>query len=811
MPVSALTTLYRSLTRHRLFAALNIGGLALGIAVFLVLFLFVRFEEGFDRVLPGSDRLWVVEERYTLPGLPTDPNPYTMGGELDQLRADFPDLEGTRFNRYSAIVRLGAEATTEDFGLVDANFFDLFRFPVAAGDPTATLADPDGLVITQKAATKYFGAQSPIGRGLTLVVDGKTYPYRVGAVLKDMPDNVTYKSELFARLVRDRFAGDNFDHWGSTSLFTVLRFPDAAAAKAFEARLPAFLERRAGTEDNFGSPVAKTFSQSLRPLSGIHLYTPAERAIVTTLGVVGLLTLLIAVVNYVNLATARASLRAREVALRKVLGGTRRALIGQFMGEAVATVALAALIGLALAELALPFVNTLGGTTLAIRYLGADGILLPLAALVLAVGLVAGLYPAIVLSRFRPAAVLASARAPGGGRAGTRLRAALVVAQFAIAIAFAIGTSVMIAQTAHVRAADLGFRRDGLILVQSFADGSLAPEQKAELLARFAALPGVSAATQANNAPGLQNTTNFSTMSRPGQPGTQPSVMWVTTGLGYFETYGARLLAGRLFDRAHPADDRAAVKKEDRAAAGANIVINTAAVRELGFASPAAAVGQAIREDSRTLTVIGVVNDVRFKGPRDPVPATVYFLNSGPIADAFAAVRHGGGATTAMTDRLEATWRRVAPGVPFKATTAENNLEEQYYKEDEQRSRLFTLGAVLAVAIGCIGLYGLAAFDTARRVKEIGIRKTLGASTADILKLLLGQFLRPVIVANLIAWPIAFFAMRSWLTGFDDRIALSPVFFATATLVALLIAVATIFGQAWRVSRAEPARALRHE
>lgn len=804
--MSVLTSLYRSLTRHRLFAALNIGGLALGIATFLVLFLFVQFETGFDRVLPDQDKLWVLEQRYAMPGYPADTSSDTLGSELTILKADYPQLVGTRYSNVAATVRQGAQATAEDLAAVDPNFFDLMRYPAVEGDPTATLADPNGLVVTQAAARKYFGSQPAIGQTLQLSIDGQTYPYRIGAVLRDMPDNVSLKSEMFAQLVRARFGSEWWDHWGSASLTTILRFPDVAAARAFEARLPSFLDAHAYASGNIKKG---EYFQSLRPMTAMHLYTPGDRAIVTTLGAVGLLTLLIAIVNYVNLATARAGLRAREVAMRKVLGGTRRSLMRQFLGEALATVAVAALIGLALAEIALPFVNTLGGTKLAIRYLGADGILPPLLALVLGIALVAGLYPAFVLSSFRPAAVLASTRAPGGGRAGARLRGGLVVIQFAIAIAFAIATATMLAQTAHMRDADLGFRRDGLMIVRSLMTGGIDAPQRAAILRALAAVPGVTGVTVGNNAPGDQSTTNFSGYTRPGGASAKTSVMDVDTGRDYFRVYGARLVAGRLFDVAH-ADDRALLTLEQRKRTGPNIVINRKAATALGFTSPAAAVGQTISDGSRTSTIIGVVDDVRFRSPRDPVDPVAYSYNSIDILSPYAAVRYAGD-PKAMATAMEAAWKRVVPGVPFDARSVEDNLFRRYYKADAQRSRLFTIGAVLAIAIGCIGLYGLAAFDTTRHVKEIGIRKTLGASTADVLRLLIGQFMRPVILANVLAWPLAYVAMQRWLAGFDDRIALSPAFFVGASLAAVLIASATVFGQAWRVARAEPARALRHE
>lgn len=806
--MSALTSLFRSLSRHRLFALLNIGGLALGIAVFLVLFLFVRFETGYDRALPGTDRTWLVSEQYTRPGDPSPPNHYSMGGELDQLRGDFPQLQGTRFDNERVTVLQGDQATADDLAAVDPGFFSLFPYPALAGDPARTLADPDGLVITEKAAKKYFGELSAVGRTLTVKIGDKTYAYRVGAVLRDLPANTSFKDEMFVPIVRARFAGDYWDHWGSTSLFTMLRFPDSAAAAAFEQQLPAFLGRHAYPG---GNVTRQTYRQFLTPLTAFHLIEPADRAIVTTLALVGLLTLLMAVVNYVNLATARAGLRAREVAVRKVLGGTRRALVAQFLGEAIATVGLAALIGLALAELALPFVNAAGGTSLAIHYLGAEGVLAPLALLVVTIGVVAGAYPAFLLSSFRPAAVLASARAPGGGRAGARLRGTLVVFQFAVAIAFAIATLVMLSQTSHIAHADVGFRRDGLIVVRSFTDDSLDRAQKTDVLAAFRGLPGVSSVGSGLDAPGDQNTTNTNTLSRPASPQRAPTVSLVDTGPGYFDTIGTRLIAGRMFDPSHPADDRGLLAGDQKARTPINLILNQSAARAIGFASPAEAVGQPLRGLGKTYArIVGVVADQRFTSPREKVRPTSFLFTTAPVEEAFATVRFAGD-PRAMFSRLEATWKRIAPQAPFQARTAQENLYERWYKADAQRSRLFTIGAVLAVAIGCIGLYGLAAFDTSRRVKEIGIRKTLGASTGDVLKLLLAAFMRPVAAANLVAWPLAWMAMRSWLAGFDDRIALSPWYFVLAGLGAAVIAAVTVFGQAWRVARAEPARALRYE
>ncbi len=810
MTSTALLTLYRSLTRHKLHAILSIGGLALGVAVFLVLYLFVQNERGYDRHLPGSENVYVMATTYRLPGIPETPFLETMGNLIDQMKADFSGLEGARYKIKGVAVRQGDLATGEDIAVIDPEYFDLFPWPAAEGDPKTAILDPDTIVITRRMADKYFAARPAMGAEMTLVIDNEPYNFRIGAILEDLPLNTTFDSQIFVPFVPERYADENFDNWGSQTLNTFLRLPNRAAAADLAAKLPAFIDRRSLADQ--GPGMSDYMSMTPLPLHDVNLMSDADRTVVTTLGLVGLLTLLVAIVNYVNLATARAGLRAREVAVRKVVGGTRQSLIRQFVAESVTTVAVAALIGLALAELALPFVNSLGGSELAISYWGPESILPPLVLMVLVVGLLAGLYPAFILSGFRPAAVLASARAPGGGRAGQRLRRALVVLQFSIAIAFMIGTVVLFAQTAHLKQADLGFQRQGMALVQSFVELGREDPRRNELLAALRAIDGVTAVTQSGDAPGSTWQTNSTSMSRPGATGPQPSLTWVSTGPDYFSTYGARIIAGRDFGDDFALDDTANVEWEDMKKATYNVIISRTGARDLGFPTPEAAIGQIIRvADEVDHRVVGVVDDMRFRSPREALRPMLYYYQSSNIGGPMAALRFQDRDPQAVLADMEAAWKSIAPEIPFQGKTVDQNLYDAFYKQDADRSRLFTIGAVLAVVIGCIGLYGLASFDTARRVKEIGIRKTLGASTREIMQLLIGQFLRPVLLANLIAWPLAWLAMSKWLNGFDDRVALSPLFFIGATLLALVIAAVTIFGQTWRVARAEPARALRYE
>jgi len=806
----ALTAFYRSLARHRLYAAINIGGLAVGLAVFLVLGLYVRFETSYEKWLPHHDEIYLVEASFDGSRGETFSNnsPIALWSATSR---DLPHLVGTRVRRIGAAVVRNGIGVRETVDFVDPDFSRVFELPMVQGDLRTALADPAGLVLTRASAAKYFGRTDPIGRTMSITAGGETRNYRVAAVAEDLPRNTDLNFDMLARLVIPPNDGtprsNEYYQWNYFNPETYVRLAGPGAAERLTADLKGVIARHARSE----TTDSNDFKMGVRvqPFPKVHFEEPGRSLAVTTLGVVGLLTLLIAIVNYVNLATARAGLRAREVAMRKVLGADRRTILLHYLGEAICTALIAGVIGLALAELALPLVNAAADLSLSLRYFGRDGVLLPLAGLVVLVGIAAGVYPALVLSRFPVASVLASARSPGGGRAGARIREALVVAQFAVAIAFVIGTLVLTAQTRHVRNADVGYARDGLIMVPSLGNSSLTDGQRETVLHRLAGLPGVTSAAIANNAPGPGSFASETNIAIPGDPGQGPTIRFFQTMPGFFETVGAKLLAGRLFSASRAADVNANYARQAQTTPY-NIVVNRKALRFLHIARPEDAIGRTfVTPHSADRTIIGVVEDMRFEDARDPIPPTMYEFVVRPPSSAIALLRFTGD-PKALTEAARAVWRQEAAAVPFDAMTATQNLA-RLYRSDDRSAHLFTIGAVLAVAIGCIGLWGLASFNTARRVKEIGIRKVLGASSADIVRLLVVQFLRPVLIANLFAWPLAFVAMRTWLAGFDDRIALSPLFFVAATALALAIAVATVIAQSLRAARATPAWALRHD
>ncbi|MBB4619301.1 ABC transporter permease [Sphingomonas abaci] len=816
----ALLSLYRSLTRHKLYAVLNIGGLAVGVAVFLVLGLYVRFETSFERWLPHHDQIYLIQTELHLPGSPFNgAYPGSMAGMLEQLRQDFPRLTGTRIRGGAgagSVMRDGV-AQRENVAQVDPSLFDVFDLPMVKGDGRRALADPSAALVSRSAARKYFGSADPIGQTMTIGFDGPQL-FRVAGVFEDLPANSDLRAAILTPIPRTpppmRW---DWYRWGAIGVTTFVRFPSRAAADGFAARLPAFLKRHA--TQGLGPDPNAILSLPLLPLTDLHLQPPGAEsasrvATLVTLAIVGVLTLLIAIVNYVNLATARAGLRAREVAMRKVVGASRAALVAHFLGEALLASTLATLGGLILAELALPFVNANAGLSLTMPY----AVLVPaLVALAIGIGLVAGFYPAMLLSRFPAAAVLASARSPGGGQAGGRLREMLVVVQFGLAIALLTGTIVLLEQTRHLRQVDLGFRRDGLIAVPSFAADDLAPQQRQALLAAVRALPGVVAVATADAAAGGGNPGNgddagggeggagIDIVAMPGHPGPGLTMLRFNVGPDFFRVYGPRLLAGRLLDDAHRRDDATDwTKGKD----GFNVVIDRAAATALGFRSAQAAVGRTIG-GNQPRTIVGVIDPMRFFSPRSPRQPSVYYYFPAIPPRATATIRFQGDPRTVLAAVGDA-WRRIAPQVPVIADPVTRRLAN-FYAADDRTARLLGVAALLAVAIACIGLWGLAAFNAARRMHEIGIRKVLGASSTDIARLLVGQFLRPVLVANLIAWPLAFTGLRLWLAGFSDRIALSPLHFLAASALALLIAIATILVQALRASRAAPGWALRHD
>jgi putative ABC transport system permease protein len=801
----------RILMRNRVYAAINIGGLALALAGCVLILGYIRYEQSYDGWLKDSGRLFQVQTTIHPPGQPdvrTQASAFPVG---EQLAAGFPQVEAVAsLSAGKTVTERDGQPVFIDATTVDGNFFKVFDLPFAYGSAATALPDTNSIVLTEKEAIRQFGTADVLGRRFTLGAGPGKRDYKISGVLHDLPRNTSLHIGIMYR-------GDAADMpverrgWGNFDQIHYVKLRAGADAAMVNAALPGWEKRVV--------PMADVFDLRLEPVTGVHLgmaqeaaLTPAgdPRALVT-FAVVALLTLGMAVMNFVNLTTARALQRTREVALRKVLGARRRELIAQFMAENVLIAAVAVLIAMAIAELAIPSVAQAMGADMQLRYLGKDGMLLPVLALFAITGLAGGLYPALYLSRFKPAAVLNGNRGSTETAGSGRLRMALVVVQFAIAIGLVTSTAVIWSQTRFVEQVDPGFRRDGLIQIANawrYTQGSEYGGARRAMLA----IPGVTKVGRTGFVPGDATQKMVWLARTPGASQYASLTVYNVDG-DFLQTMDVKLLAGRMLGDRQAADRIAEETPAQLATRGINVVINRAAATKLGYRAPQAAIGQVVdvwfNGAARVpATIAGVVEDARFGTARDAVHPIVYAYHPGltnQVLVRYAAARPG-----EVMAALAKVWRRFEPEIPFEARFTDDVVRELYAAE-RTRTMLFASFSLLAIVIACLGLYALAAFATERRTKEIGIRKVLGARSRDIVRLLVAQFSRPVLIANFIAWPAAWWVMRDWLNGFDARIALTPTPFLIAGGLAFVIAVATVAGQAIRVARRNPILALRYE
>jgi putative ABC transport system permease protein len=827
-----LTVGIRALAKNRTYAFINVVGLAIGMAACLMILLFVRYEMSYDKWLPGGENVYQLQSWFKSKDSgeerQTQMAPYITA---ERMKKDFPQVEQAVYALSSQPVFLqnGQASPTENYKYVNGNFLDVVPLPMARG--TADALDRAGnAVLTRSEARKRFGTDDAVGRTFTVISKGRKLDFQVAGVLRDLPKNSHLRIDALINIDFPAFFSEEEQYlkcWGCQGGWVYLRLRPGTDPRAIQAAMPAW-EKRNIPDENAGEArfnagddqdwhIVNVGDVHLGKAQGGAMAPGNDRTTIVTFAVIALLILAMAVVNFTNLATARASQRAREVALRKVLGATRRQLIVQFIGESITVAVLAMVIALALVELLVPPFAGFLEADLRLSYFGEGGILLPVIGLVLVVGILGGLYPAFFLSRFQPAQVLkanqSAAETPGSGR----LRSALVIAQFAVSIGLIICTAIIYGQTVYARTIDPGYQRDGLLQLAELDRRQLsdAGEQIAERMKR---VPGVDAVGRTTIGVATTNQNNTGIMI-PGNP--KPALIGVyTVDEGFFDAMGLKLAAGRWFDEKRPLDDMtlsypsSPEEQKALAARGGNIVVNELGARRLGFANPADAVGKQFRTglvDNEfglvPVTVIGVVKDSRFRSVKLPMD-DIMFVNAGNGHSNMIIRYHGD--PKAVRAGVERAWKGITSEVPFNAEFSEDILLKLYEAEDA-RAKVFAGFALLSVVVGCLGLFGLAAFTAERRTKEIGIRKVLGARVRDIVRLLVWQFSKPVIVANLIAWPVAWWVMRGWLNGFDARISLGPTPFLLAALLALAIAIGTIAGHAFKVARSNPIHALRYE
>jgi putative ABC transport system permease protein len=802
---NAFLTFYRVATRRPLYAALDLLGLSFGVAVFVTLSLYVRFETSFERWLPDSGQIYLAQTRYTMPGKPTRAMDVSTAMLLETLKTDYPDLVGVRIHETEADIRKNGASSRERETLVDADFFKLFDLPLIAGDKVTALSSPGTVLLSEAMAHKYLPHGDGVGATIRLGDSEGENTYVVAGILADLPRNTDLRFDI-VRLMTPAFiaAQSRWDDWGRLSVGTYLRFGDKAPADRQDAAFDDFVDRHLGEREN-GQPMHSLFTYRLMPLRSLHLSDPRSRSALLTLGLVALLSLIVAAINHVNLATALAALRAREVAVRRTVGGTRGALARQFLVEAMLNSLLAWIGGLSLVEVGLPSFNEVTGLYLSLSY-GADGSFFGgMMAAVLLLGLLSGAYPAFVLSRFQPALVLASARSPSGGRVGLWVREALVVLQFTVVVVFFTVTWGFFSQIDYLKAADLGFRRETLLLTESSRNPAMTAALLHQVWAAWREVPGVISIGAGQESPAAEKAHSHVALAASERPDVQVSGFRCAVDGDFFAAYGAKLLAGRFVDPLL-AEDR-----EPTDGAALHVVLSSRMASSLGFATPEQAVGQRLVMYTKPLQVVGVVGDLRFDSPKTELEGVYYYAAStNPDLRQATAIRYEGVSEPELRRRLNEVWRSIAPDVPLDLISAEESLDK-YYRPDRIRSRLFAIGAAGAALIGCLGLYGMATFGVSRRMLELAIRKVLGATRGTVVRLLVVRSLRPVLLANLLAAPIAYWVVAQWLVQFEDRIAITPVPFLAAAGAALAVALGTVFSLSFASASRAPAQALRHE
>jgi putative ABC transport system permease protein len=802
-----LKTALRNLWKNKGFSAINIIGLAIGLATCLLIMIYVMDELSYDRYNEKADRIYRVDGEIKFGGnhlvLAVAPAPTGPA-----MLKDYPEIEKEmRFRGYGGfLVRKGNQNIQEDaVTYADSTLFDVFTLPMISGDPHTALIAPHTVVITEKMAKKYFDAINVVGR--TLLVND-SIPYKITGVIQDLPAQSHFHFDFFVALSQSEESRN--DEWLSNNFNTYIVLRKGADPKQLEVKLKGMVVKyvaplvhqavNISLDDFFKAGNFVGFS--LTPLERIHLYSNKTAELgangniqyVYIFSAIAFFILLIACVNFMNLSTARSSNRAKEVGIRKVLGSLRSSLITQFMVESILISAFALLVALGLAWLLLPVFNQLAAKDMSIGLFTRPWLAPSLLGLMLLVGLLAGSYPAFFLSAFRPIAVL-KGNVASGFKTGW-LRNSLVVFQFFISMFLMVGTAVIYRQLAYIHSRELGFKREQVLIVQN--TGALG-EQVRAYKEKLLKLPGVEGVTMTGFLPTSDSRNDDAFFLSPDLDTKKAIEMqrW-SVDESYIPVLGMKMKAGRNFSKDFLTDS-------------SGIVINEAAARFLHFSDP---IGQKIYEldDVKTkkttvFHVIGVVKDFNFNTLREVVTPLALFLQRDRGS---MALKVQSGNVHRLVGQVEDAWRSMAPGQPFNYTFMDDQFNNIYLTE--QRMGGISLSfSLLAILIACLGLFGLAAYAAEQRTREIGIRKVLGATVSGIIGLLSRDFLLLVSISAVLAFPIAWWAMHRWLQDFAYRIDIGWEVFVLAGLLSLGIALLTVVFQALKAALTNPVRSLRSE
>jgi len=779
-----LKTAWRHLLRHRAFSFINIAGLALGMAVCILIFLWVWDELSFDRFHENAGRISRINllargQMWPVTAIPLGP----------ALEKDYPEIESAaRYSRTAGLLAYQDEKFEENGAYADPSFLAMFSFPLLKGDPATALSSPDAILITRELAEKVFGEEDPIGKHILL--DGSA-DLQVTGVLQDVPSNSSLRFnyvrpfEVFVR--SDREPGN----FGRFQIETFVLLRRTASRVNAEEKMFGYLE----SHELFGDPKLK-----LEALTRIHLhgaFSEGDSRTITIFSLIAVFILAMACLNFTNLSTARASQRAREIGMRKVTGARRQDLIMQFMGEAILLSLIAFAAALVLVALALPAFNTLCGKELSLRHLQDPRVLLGLPGLALVSGLLAGTYPALLLSSFSPVRIMRGVLSTQARRpARFTLRRVLVVFQFAVTIFLITSTLIIASQLHFIFNTNLGMDREHVIyLPLRGSAGSQYQALKKELLTN----PRILQVTASDQLP-MEIAHAHSGFEWDGkEPEDEAEFQRASVDFDYFATFGMEISQGRGFSPEYATD------------AAQGYVLNEAAVRRIEMDSPVGKRFAAPSHDGlREGKIIGIVKDFHFQPLQTEIRPLVLLVEPQRYRHVFLRISPEGGDLASLVSYLEEGWNRFSPEFPFTY----HFLDEFFgrmYRGELRTGSIFRYFSILAILVSCLGLFGLAAQVSEQRTKEIGVRKVLGASVPEITRLLSWDFVKGVVLANLIAWPAAYFAMSYWLDNFAYRTAIHLWMFPAAAGLALLTALLTVSFQTIRAAVTDPVDSLRYE
>ncbi|CCH51927.1 protein of unknown function DUF214 [Fibrisoma limi BUZ 3] len=800
----------RSLLKHKVFSVVTIVGLAVGMAACLLIVQYVLFERSYDRQSPHAEQIWrIYTENYSNGSLDTrDANTHSAVGPT--LKAELPEVvDYTRV--YSArdltVIHKQTPYTQSKAYAVEPAFLRMFPYRVLQGNATQGLSQPGRVILTKSAAATYFGPANPIGQTLQLVGGWFTGPHTVAAVIEDVPLNSHLKFEMLLPY-QTLYSQGHTDNWENYWDYNYIQLHPQANPELVRAKLAELSKRYLSTSN---------LALNMQRLTDIHLRSDltyehepnGSVRIVYFLLLIAAFILGIAWINYSNLTTARAMERAKEVGLRKTIGASRSQLIGQFLGEAIVVNLLAISLAVFFMQLAGPAFAELTGKPLT-NWFYTNHVLfgLTLAALFLISVVGAGFYPALVLSGYEPMSMLRGSFSRVGK--GLALRKALVVFQLVCTVGMLAATVTIYRQLTFLQKHDLGVSIDQMLVLKAprfdFNQDSVYQKKYAVFKAEVARLPSVRNITASSVVPGEGINTIGGTSDgvywKKRITANKPTIYFVNVDEQFMRTYGVRQLAGRGFQANEP-------HWRNR------YIINRAALKALGFPSPEAAVdeslvfgGEATRRGS-DMRIIGVVDNFHIESLKLPTRPILYTCPP-PTRMAYFSVKLGTQQLPGTIDQVNQIWKQLFPQSPFDYFFLDQKFDEQY-RSERQFQRIFTVFTGLAILVACLGLFGLATFTAEQRTKEVGVRKVLGASIASLVLLLSQDFIKPVLLAILIATPIAWYALNQWLQSFAYRISLDWWMFGLAGLVAVVIALLTVSYQSIRAALMNPVKSLRTE